>query len=491
MNPVRRITRFTSGLSAILLLGGICLPAGCQTTRPLPVADVPTPAALALEQTANRHADLFQRVSFEEDNTSEDGDDAGLPADNIPTLIAPATASSVSDLPSLEALAQSTNPKLVRLQQEVQAAWSRTQYVDKLPDPTIGANVFGQPIETAAGSQRATLTLMQMIPWLDRLHAQQQQACFEALALQQMFEAERLRVIGDLRAAYYRLYSLARQIETIEANQELLESLIDIVNARVATGRATPGDVLLGTLELSRLEEQLVTLRQQVRSTEAEVNRLVNRSMDAPIAVPQRLVVEAPAWSHALLVDTAFEHQPVIAAAHLQAAATRWGIEVADLRRRPDFQVGAAWFFIEGNRPPNPIVDVGRDAWSVGATMSIPLGHQKYDAIRAEAQSKHAASHANVEDVQREFDARLLDLLEQARAASETATLYRDTIIPQSEQTLRADQASLADGAVEFDRVIQDFRNLLTLEFGYHRSIGQLATSIARVQQATGVDLVR
>ncbi len=102
---------------------------------------------------------------------------------------------------------------------------------------------------------------------------------------------------------------------------------------------------------------------------------------------------------------------------------------------------------------------------------------------------KHAASASAVQDVRQEFDARLLDLLEQASAASETAVLYRETIIPQSEQTLSADQASLANGNVEFDRVIQDFRNLLTLQFGYHRAIGQLATSIARIQQAVGVDL--
>ena len=39
---------------------------------------------------------------------------------------------------------------------------------------------------------------------------------------------------------------------------------------------------------------------------------------------------------------------------------------------------------------------------------------------------------------------------------------------------------------VEFDRVVRDFRNLVTLELGYHRAIGRLATALARIQQATG-----
>ncbi len=396
---------------------------------------------------------------------------------------------SLNELSNLIGMAVAANPQLARLRREANAAAAKTRYVDKLPDPVLGANIFGHPIETAAGSQRANLTFSQKIPWLERLDAQQQQAYYEAMALRQKYEAERLRVIGDLRANYFRLYVLARQIETVEANQELLETLIAIVTARVATGNATQGDVLLGTLELSRLEEQLISLRQQIRSTEAEINRLVNRPVNIAIDVPKRLKVPAPNWTHDLLVQTAFERQPVIEAARLQAHAARWGVSVAKLLRRPDLQLSAAWFFMDNNRPPSGIVRVGRDAWSLGLSVTIPFDRSKYDAIRDEALWKNAAAQSNIDDTLRTFDSRLLDLLAQARAASETADLFRDTIIPQSEQTLAADQESLTDGAVEFDRVIQDFRNLIILEFGYHRAVGQLATSIARIQQAVGIDL--
>ena len=33
---------------------------------------------------------------------------------------------------------------------------------------------------------------------------------------------------------------------------------------------------------------------------------------------------------------------------------------------------------------------------------------------------------------------------------------------------------------------MRDFRNVLTLELGYHRSLGQVATALAGIQQATG-----
>jgi outer membrane protein, heavy metal efflux system len=125
----------------------------------------------------------------------------------------------------------------------------------------------------------------------------------------------------------------------------------------------------------------------------------------------------------------------------------------------------------------------------VGAQVSIPLWSEKYDAMRDEATWKHFAAHSSIEDLRLRFDAMLRDLWEQASAAHDTAVLYRTTIIPQARQTFEADQQALANGTVDLDRVLQDIRNLLTLELGYDRSLGQLATAIARIQQAVGADL--
>lgn len=481
-----------------LVFWGSLVPAGCQTGRSS-VTHTSFESEKVIATTSDDNQDLILQTAFQ--SAAESADAAQIPippedevgqeiADSVDVTLTPLPIPTDNQLPTLEATALASNPNLVKLQQQAQAAFAKARYQDALPDPTIGANVFGLPIETAAGSQRANLTIMQMIPWLDRLDAQRQQACYEAMAQNQLYLAESLKVVGDVRAGYYRLYILHRQIETVQANQELLKSLIEIANSRIATGQATQGDVLLGTLELSRLEEQLITLRQQIDSTEAQINRLLNRPVDITITVPAELDIPEPEWTHESLVATAFQNQPMIAMAQLQANASRWRIEVAELRRKPDFQLGASWFFIDGNRPQSRIVDVGQDAFSVGASMTIPLDRQKYDAIRDEALWRHAASSSNIADIQKEFDARLLDLLEQARAASKTAQLYRSTIIPQSEQTLRADQEAVINGTVEFDRVIQDFRNLLTLEFEYHRSIGNLAITKARIRQAVGVDIL-
>lgn len=417
-----------------------------------------------------------------------------LPADSIATdlpesaqgSLPPADDASEADLHQLEMIALASNPMLRRLQQEYQAARAKVRYIDELPDPTIGTNAFVNPIETAAGSQRANLTVTQMLPWLPRLNALEQQACFEAMALNQTIAAERLKLVADIRTMWYRLYVIEKQIEINEANQELLQALIEVANARVSTGNASQSDLLSGTVEYSKLEETLIGLRQQRVSTRAQLNRLIGRDASTPIPSPQHLDASLPVGEFELLRDVAFANQPEIESARIRATASYWGIEVARLKRRPDFSLSASWFAMDDNRPPSTVVDVGRDAWSLGAMMSIPLRFEKYDAIEQESRWKHAAAHSSVEQVSQRYEALLLDLLEQANAADETRRLYRDTIIPEARRTLNADQSSYANGDVEFDRVLQNFRNLLTLEQGFHRATGQLATSVARIEQATG-----
>jgi cobalt-zinc-cadmium efflux system outer membrane protein len=400
----------------------------------------------------------------------------------------PAGEFAGESLQDLEASALQGNPTLRRMEQEAAAEWAKTGYVSKLPDPTVGTMFFGNAMNFVPDSQLAEVQVMQMIPWLSRLNAEGQKAHLEAMAAENASRAERLRVIGELRVTWFKLYVLNKQIETTKSDEAQLQSLINTANARVATGAAQPGDVLMATLELTSLREQLIGYQQQVASTTAELNRLAGRDSRMPITPPGSIDAQLPPWDHELLRQIALESQPELIAARLRTTAARWGIEIARLKRRPDLTFGAGWM-VMGASPSDTMPGAGDDAWTIGVTASIPLWHRKYDAISAEASRQHMAAHATEEEAAQRLDSTLLDLWEQARAAQQTVELYEKSILPQARQTFEADQKSLINGAVTFDRVIRDYRALLTLQLGYHRALGQLAAAIARIRQAVGVDL--
>ena len=253
-----------------------------------------------------------QTVSFNES-------DSGAGHDSLQEPAEPSVATS--SLSILEQAALTQSPRLARLRSEYRAAAAHARYVGALPDPKIGVNVFGDPIETAAGSQRANLNLSQMLPWLGRLNAIQQRACLEALAAKAELHAERLRLISGIRVGWYRLYFIDKQIAITNANQKLLNSLVAVANSRIATASATQGDVLLGTLELTQLEERLLQYRRQRQAVEAEVNRMIGRPANVPIQSADELEVGIPDLDAAAIHQIAVSSQPAIQAARLRSAS--------------------------------------------------------------------------------------------------------------------------------------------------------------------------
>jgi len=431
-------------------------------------------AVLPVVDTAER---VVKRVAFEtpDDEQSASPESAEHPADELGTLVASALAS---------------NPRLHQMQQEAAAAWERVRYIDELPDPEVGAMAVVPPMEYADGRQVAIVSFRQSIPWLQRLDAREQQACFQAWALDSAWQAERLRTISDVKVAYYRLYALEQQLRINRDNRQLMELLTRVATDRVAAQSATEGDVLRGTLELSRLEEQRLGLNERGATLRANINRLLSRPAETPVTVPAELSLLEPAWSLDTLRQTAWTRQPDIAAAQLRSQAASWGIRVAELERRPDVSLNLDWMVMSPRQEPGLPAFGGMDSVQIGAMVNMPLWHEKYDAMRDEAIRESMARRFSVVDMQRQYEAMLAELLEQARAAARTVALYSSTMLPQARQTFDADQrAYVGPGTVEFDRVIDDFRTVLTLEEGYHRAQSEWAIALARIEQAVAVEI--
>ena len=378
------------------------------------------------------------------------------------------------------------NSEIQRLGLVFEAATAKTRYVDSLPDPKIGANFFGRPIETATGSQRGSISLSQMIPWVETLDAKQQVATLQALAAKADYRSARLQILSQVRVGWFRLYLIEQQFVVTKNNQQTLQSLIDVANSLIAADRGSSRDVLLGTLELTKLEERLTRLKQQRTSQIASLNRLMNRSLDAKIVSPEKITLSIPGQSQADLVKIALQSQPEIQAARLRSQARKWGVTVAQLSRRPDVTVMASYFVTDDNRAPNPSLKVGEDPWFFGLQVSIPIWDKRYNALEAEAKHVYDASTLSIETLTDRTATMIVQLLAEIGRADETAILYKDTIIPQAQQTLATDQSAYANGEVEFDRLIRDFRSLLTLQLGYHQAITDRAIAVAELQRVVG-----
>ncbi len=390
----------------------------------------------------------------------------------------------------LVALAIDANPKIRQLQALVRAAYDKVPQVRSLPDPTVGVNFFIHPIETASGSQRAILTITQKFPWFGKLNALGKQAALRAGALEQNLAGEIVTLRAQVRSSLYSLYKVEQQVRINKVNQKLLEKLTKVALARVRVGRAGQGDVLRATLELSRLKADLANLEQQQISFQARLNELLNRPPSASAPVPDTLNPRFDeSWNYEALWQVAWTHQPALVAAKFKQDAEHLGIRIAELEQIPEVMLGASTFFTEDNRPATNVVDVGQDPWSIGVSVNIPLYRDRYQAMQREAKNRFHAARWNFDATLRHYERQITHALAEVKAARQIVQYFDDSILPQARQTLSADTEAYQLGKVEFDRVIEDFRNLIQAEVGYHNSLARYATAIAQLEQFVGVSL--
>lgn len=392
-----------------------------------------------------------------------------------------------SDLADLETRLLGSNPMLMQKIREYEALVSKSEYANILPDPKISSSFFVSPIETMSGSIRNILNLNQTIPWIGRLNAAQKKAVIEAMATHSDYQNSILKLLTQLRVNYYRLYIIDRQIEVTEANRSLLESLIQLANARVSNGLASQGDVLSGSVELAKIEENLLRLNERRDVVSQEIMRLAVIEDTNRIETPRKLEFELPNHSPDGIISLAQQYHPEFEAARLRSEAAAWGVEIARLMQRPELNLGLNYYFTDANRPASTLVNIGEDPWAVNVGFSLPLWSSKYQSMKHQAIAQHDASHLAIADLELKYRAVIHQYFAEAQRASSTAELFQSSIIPQARQTLEADQNSYSNGVVEFDRVIQGYRNLLTLELGYQQASGELAIANALIAESAGV----
>lgn len=466
-----------SALAAVLVAAA---PAGCRSDRSTVATAVPTQAVtkpiVHLPPVQESSTTSSALVSPAAANISS--------AERVTPVAAHLPTNAPTDevtLAELVAEAVASNPQIRRLEAEARAARERVPQARALPDPMAEGTYFGVPQIMADGEMRGTFMVSQAIPYFKQLGAQAQQAIFEALVMREEAEAARLKVTADVEESWYRLYLLGQLLRINEANRQLVTSLVDVATSRVEVGETTAGDVVLGTLELSRLEEERLMLEQQLATRKAMLNQLLNRPADTALPTPETLAATPTSASLDELRAVAFRNQPEINAARLQSEAAAWGIRVARFERVPEVTLLYEHMFMKMN--PG---DHGSDPWRVGMGMNLPLWRGKYYAMEREAQQRTFAARQGIDESIREYDAMLVDWLEQARTADRTVRLYRETILPQSRQALESDQRAYSQGAVTFERVVSDAQNLLTAESALHRALTDEAIAAARLKQAVG-----
>lgn len=377
------------------------------------------------------------------------------------------------------------NPRIHAARLRVESLAQRVPQAASLQDPTLGVTVQPEPVQTAAGEQDVILAVGQKVPWFGKLATQADVAEQAVEVARAELAAAELEVIEQIKRAYYQLYFVQQAIRITEQDKQQLQLIETIVDRMYSVERkVTQQDVLRIQLELSRLETELVELRQQLDSAQASLAGLLHISPETPLRAVDNLPAESIPQDLARLYRQAISDRPELQAALAAIQRDRRAADLARLNYFPDVTLGVTW--IETSSTGLSPVANGRDAVLLAASINLPIYRRRLEAGVREAETRAVATARQYDATKDQTMADVKDLFAQATSQQQLLQLFRRDLIPTARQTLEQSIASYEVGQVDFLQMIDNWRVLLRLEIGAERLEAQLRQSLASLDRIIG-----
>jgi outer membrane protein TolC len=311
-------------------------------------------------------------------------------------------------------------------------------------------------------------------------------AYYDSTAAYARVTSTELKVIEQVKRAYFDLYFVQKAIEETRQLEKPLEDVIDIAKTKYETsvGNAGLESVFQAQVELAKLKTDLVNLEEgwrQARARLAGVLHLPPRTHIEALGTINRGRVQDEVET---LVGLAESCQPAYEATRLELARDRAAVDLAQREYWPDVTTSFNWYEMsDGGISP---VSNGRDAFSIGVGVNLPIYHRRFNAAVDEAENKLCATARRYDAVRDQFQTEIETLYAQFRRHDRTLGILQSDIVPRAEETLKLILASYRAGRADFQQLMDVYRTLLRYRVDLHRHLALSQQAPASLERAVG-----
>lgn len=367
--------------------------------------------------------------------------------------------------------AQKANPEILVAKKQWEEAQAKILAVRTWPDPQLGVEQWGK--------NETWYDISQTVPFPGKLSLRAEAQAHEARRQQKLYEAKEREILQRVKAAYYGYFLARRQVEIFQESVNLLKHFAAVAESRYAVNQASQMDLLKAQVEYSKSLNALVTLGQEKEVAAADLNALLNRVPDAPLGKPTEPALPALEWTYANLEKIALENRPELHAAqhhvdHMNAelSATR-----SDLL--PDTMVQYSRRTLK-DAPDDNIVMV---------KFNVPLWFWRQGSLIKAAQKAKEGAEAELQSQETMTRAELKSMLVKTQTAQRLVELYRTSVIPQSQASLKAASAGYEGGTAGFLDLLDGHRSWLEFQMEYYQYLAQYWSYLAALERVVGKDL--
>jgi outer membrane protein TolC len=381
----------------------------------------------------------------------------------------------------LLAEAKTNNPALQAADARADAAGMGAASTRQWEDPVANIGVIAPASRGQPASQTGDITygFTQNLPLFGRPELMHRLATAHATGAQLAADYETQRLRRDLIAALNDLALANRELEIGEQDLLWLDATLAAVDHRYRVGQSSQVEWLKIHTERAKAANELKTLRLEREHGEVELNRLLNRELHASWPIVELPSVEPALAYTPRLVETAIAAEPQLKVLQQETATAQATADLTRRQRLPQIGIGVEAYQYSG--------DGGIRGGTLSVNFSLPwLNGHRYDSDWHRDRALVRASALDAQDYALTIRENLHHAIVDLDAARRQALLYRDEIIPLTEQTLASARAAWAANLGLFQDVLDARRMLLDDQLAFARACAEQGRQLAGLELLTG-----
>ena len=253
--------------------------------------------------------------------------------------------------------AKKQNPNLLEAKNRINIYKQIPDQRSSWKDPMLTLGLANLPVDTFSFREQAMtqkqIQLTQEVPFPGKMDLRKEAANKDVSIAKWNLKELELNIIRQVKESFFELCFINSALDTTQQNKVLLKQFVTIAESKYSVGKGIQQDVLKAQVELSKIMDELIELRQLQANETAKLNTLMNRLPQKSIDIPHGLTQTDFKFNIKSLQNLAEKNRPFLQG--IQSTINKFTItkKIAEREYYPNIQVGVRY----GQRQDSAIQD--------------------------------------------------------------------------------------------------------------------------------------
>jgi cobalt-zinc-cadmium efflux system outer membrane protein len=377
-----------------------------------------------------------------------------------------------------EKVALEKNPAIARAKANIEAARGRARQAGLYPNPMVGITADEVNTGPIIRGGEIGFFVQQDIVLGGKLSKSRSTLEQETARTEAESEGQRLRVLNDVRAAFYQTLAAQRKVDVRTRLMELVKEAVAVSGQLKNVGQADLPDVLQIEVEEQRAELALM----QARNELDQRWRQLAAAVGDPAMTPRPLagdLEQLPELELEPSLSLLLRDSPQVKVAQADVRRAEAALDRARVEKIPNLDI------LGGLRYNRELLEVGQRPvglegfFDVG--VRIPLFDRNQGGVQA-ARAEVTSAERNVERVQLALRSRLAVAFREYLDAREAAMRYQTAMLPRAQRAYDLYLISFRQMAASYPQALIAQRTLFQLQDEYNDTLAIAWTKATEIR---------